>query len=157
MTNDDNIVVASNYRMIAGVYERSAKILAKSEDWNDQGQPSKLLTPIPIYQLCSHAAELYLKASLLKRGYSEKEMKKFDYRHNLQALLNLLIEKEIPISNRVKDTVASLSEQHQNHILRYSKIENGFVTVALHMPPIEEVFESLGELLELTSINRTGK
>ena len=58
------------------------------EKRND-GTPAKL-TPIPFYFLISHAVELFLKSALLKRGFTEDELKKHDYRHNLDSLLAAL-------------------------------------------------------------------
>ncbi len=150
MVDDDNIVVASNYRMLGVGFQLSAKQLTSSIEVDADERPKKL-TAIPFYFLASHAAELFLKSALLKRGVSENLLKKFDYRHNLEALLNALKEKGVPISGNTESVVLGLSEQHKSHQLRYTVfMDDGKPT---YWPPLSYVFSTLEELLMLTRIS----
>ena len=77
----------------------SAKIVAASLETKSGGTPAKV-TAIPFYFLASHAAELLLKSALLKRGFPETDLRKFDYRHNLDSLLRQLREKGVFVTPR---------------------------------------------------------
>src|SRR3954471_7282987 len=82
----DHTSLAVAYRLNAVNFRMSAERLMEGLDTDDLGRPTKL-TAVPLYFLASHAAELFLKAALLKRGFDKAALKKFDYRHNLAALL----------------------------------------------------------------------
>jgi hypothetical protein len=69
----DGIVLASTYRLNAVNFRASAEV-ASTLVLDVQGRPTSLLA-LPFYFLISHAAELLLKAALLKRGVSEAELK----------------------------------------------------------------------------------
>ena len=97
----DSIYIATIYRLTGVNFWHSAEKLAESIEVNEIGQPTKI-TALPFYYLTSHAAELFLKAALLKRGFSEQDLKKFDYRHNLKNLLNELILKGIEVTPQTR-------------------------------------------------------
>ena len=71
----DNIPLVVAYRLNAVNFRLSAEKLANDLELNHSGYPTQL-TATPLYFLASHAAELFLKAALLKRGFNEKELKK---------------------------------------------------------------------------------
>lgn len=128
-------------------------MLASTIELDDSGRPKKL-TAIPLYFLASHAAELFLKAALLKRGFSETELKQYDYRHNLEALMNELQKKGVPISLNTTNVVNDLSYQHKMHQLRYTVLlDDGGKT---YLPPLIHIFNALDELLMLTRISTHG-
>jgi len=109
------------------------------------------LTAIPLYFLASHAAELFLKAALLKRGFDELDLKKYDYRHNLNSLLSELQKKEVSVTDRCVATIDGLSGQHEKHALRYTVlVDDGNKT---YWPPLSSVFSMLDELLLLTRVS----
>jgi hypothetical protein len=93
----DPIYLATIYRLTAVNFWESAKIVATSLETKSDGTPAKV-TAIPFYFLVSHAAELLLKSALLKRGFSETDLRKFDYRHNLASLLERLREKGVSVT-----------------------------------------------------------
>lgn len=117
--DQDNIPLAVAYRLNAVNFRLSAEKLAKDIELNNSGCP-KQITAIPLYFLANHAAELFLKAALLKRGFHEKELKKQKYRHNLAALIQELELKNVPITENTKKVLEGLSEQHMTHQLRYT-------------------------------------
>ena len=93
----DPIYLASVYRLTAVNFWESAKIVSASLETKSDGTPAKV-TAIPFYFLVSHAAELLLKSALLKRGLQEGDLKKFDYRHNLDALLDELRKQGVSVT-----------------------------------------------------------
>src|SRR5882757_5413799 len=96
-TMTDSLYLASIYRLTAVNFWQSAQRLDAEMEKNGDGSPVKI-TAIPFYFLISHAAELFLKSALLKRGFREIDLKKFDYRHNLDALLEELRKKGVSVT-----------------------------------------------------------
>ena len=149
----DNIPLAVAYYMNGINFRISAERLRENLELDDAGRPTKLMA-IPLYFLASHAAELFLKAALLKRGFAEADLRKFNYRHNLAALLEELQKKNLPVSGDTAAVVRGLSEQHQAHQLRYTVLlDDGTST---YCPPLSLVFDALEELLLLTRISTHG-
>jgi hypothetical protein len=135
------------------IFWDSAKIVSASLDTKSDGTPAKL-TAIPFYFLVSHAAELFLKSALLKRGFPEGDLKKFDWRHNLDALLEQLRKQGVSVTPETVHLISGLHSQHQNHALRYTAlVDDGQKT---YMPPPPLVFSMLEELLMLTRISTQG-
>lgn len=132
---------------------KSAKVLSASLETKSDGTPGKI-TAIPFYFLVSHAAELLLKAALLKRGFPERKLKKFDYRHNLGGLLEELQKRGIVVTPLTARLIDGLHSQHQNHALRYTAlVDDGQKT---YMPPPQQVLAMLEMLLQLTRISTQG-
>jgi hypothetical protein len=148
----DNTPLAVAYYMNGINFCSSAKKLADGLELDGDGRPIKLMA-IPLYFLASHAAELFLKAALLKRGFDEANLKKFDYRHNLSILLQEVQRKGVPVTTSTVAIVQGLSEQHQTHQLRYSVL---FADGLTYWPPLFLVFAALKELLLLTRISTHG-
>ncbi|HXC43894.1 MAG TPA: hypothetical protein VNY51_10290 [Candidatus Dormibacteraeota bacterium] len=149
----DPIYLATIYRLTAVNFWESAKIVAASLETKSDGTPAKV-TAIPFYFLVSHAAELLLKSALLKRGFPETDLKKFDYGHNLDSLLERLQEKGVSVTSDTAHLIKGLHSQHQNHALRYTAlVDDGRRT---YMPPPATVFSMLEELLLLTRISTQG-
>src|SRR5207247_10819430 len=65
------------------------------------------------------ALPIFLKSALLKRGYVPADLRRFDNRHNLRALLELLKKKGLPVSAEATSIIEGLSPQHAHHLLRY--------------------------------------
>jgi hypothetical protein len=145
----DSIALASIYRLQAVNFRLSAEQLADTMEKKADGSPAKL-TAIPIYFLVSHAVELFLKSALLKRGFTKKYLRKYDYRHNLNSLLEALQEKGVLVTSDAIGMINGLHSQHQTHALRYNVITNPY------MPPPSLVFSVLDELLLLTAISTQG-
>jgi hypothetical protein len=130
----------------------SAEKLTEGLDTDDSGRPTKL-TAVPLYYLASHAAELLLKAALLKRGFDEPTLRR-NYGHNLTALLKELEKMNVPVTTDTMAVVHGLSEQHREHQLRYTVlVDDGKKT---YWPPLALVFVALDELLGLTRISTHG-
>ena len=148
--SDDPIYWASVYRGAAVNFRLTAENLVGTLELKGDGTPAKL-TAIPFYFLISHAIELFLKSALLKRGYVPSDLRKFDRRHNLEALLELLLGMGLPISEETTMLVRGLSGQHQQHLLRYHFLINPF------MPAPATLWPMLDELLMLTRIATHGR
>ena len=146
----DTRYLAIIYYLTAVNFWNSAKIVSATLELNNDGTPAKL-TAIPFYFLVSHAAELLLKSALLKRGFEEKDLKKYDYRHNLDALLQKLQSQGVTVTSDTVSLIKGLHTQHQSHALRYTAlVDDGQRT---YMPPVDTVFTMLEELLLLTRIS----
>ncbi len=149
----DFVPLAVAYYMNGVNFKMSAKTLADEIEVGDEGRPSKI-TAIPLYFLASHAAELFLKAALLKRGFQEATLKKFDYRHNLSGLLAEIQAKGLPVTDDTAAVVQGLSKQHECHQLRYTVlVDDG---TKAYWPPLPMVFSALDELLSLCRISTYG-
>ena len=147
----DNIPLAVAYYLNGVNFRVCAERLKVGLDLDGQGRPAKL-TAIPLFFLASHAAELFLKAALLKRGTVAADLKKIDYRHNLSALLGLLQNIGVSVSSATAAVVKGLSQQHADHSLRYTVLaDDGKFT---YWPPIAHVFTALDELLLITKIGK---
>jgi len=151
MTEPVSLAIA--YYLNGTGFRMSAEKLSQELELDGDGRPKKLAA-IPMYFLASHAAELFLKAALLKRGFAEADLRKYDYRHDLEALLQELQDKQVPISGDTVAVVCGLSAQHKNHQLRYTVlVDDGTKT---YWPPIRLVFAALDELLLLTRLSTHG-
>jgi hypothetical protein len=149
----DDIYLASIYRIQAVNFWESAKTLSATLELNSDGTPAKIAA-IPSYFLISHATELLLKSALLKRGFKAGGLKKYDYRHNLNALLEALQKLGVSVTPDSVRLINGLHSQHQNHALRYTAlVDDGQKT---YMPPLSLVFSMLDELLLLTRISTQG-
>jgi HEPN domain-containing protein len=95
--------------------------------------------------LVSHAAELFLKCALLKRGFSPKDLKSSTLRHSLEKLLRELLKKGVPISEPCSQLLLRLSHQHEKHALRYTVfVDDGEPTFT---PEPNDLFSMLDELM----------
>jgi hypothetical protein len=149
---DDNIPLITSYRLLGVAFQLNAKTLLKTLETKADGTPAKY-TAIPFIYLVSHAAELYLKAALLKRGYTEGDLKKFGLRHDLKALLLALRAKGVSFSPETVSLLNGLHAQHHSHALRYTVFMQGQRTF---MPPLTSTLEMLDELMMLTRISTQG-
>ena len=149
----ENTPLAIAYYLNGLNFQSSAELLAKDLELDDRGTPKKV-TAVPFFFLMSHAIELYLKAALLKRGFQEAQLKKFDYRHNLGELLSQLKDKGVVVTPETSSVIGGLHEQHKSHALRYTVLsDNGNKT---YWPPIHLVIEAAKELFLLTRISTQG-
>ena len=149
----DPIYLASIYRLTAVNFWKSAEILSASLDTKSDGTPATV-TAIPFYFLVSHAAELLLKSALLKRGFPEGDLKKYDYRHNLDALLEELQKRGVSVTPDTVQLIRGLHSQHAHHALRYTAlVDDG---QKIYMPPPPLMLSMLEELLLLTRISTQG-
>ncbi len=140
----DNVAMASWYRMTGIVFLENAKMLNRA--FKDKGA-STIGNPmaVPFYYLISHAAELFLKCALLKRGFSPNELKSSALGHSLERFLRELQKKGVPISEPCSQLLLKLSHQHEKHALRYSVfVDDGQPTFT---PEPEELFSMLDELM----------
>jgi len=126
--------------MEAGGFRHSVNVLIANLETKPNGMP-KNMTWEPLYLLASHAAELYLKASLLKRGHTESELRASTIRHNLSALATLL-QSHVAISETTRITVDRLSNQHRHHFLRYG-VPEGKVALIPHPRALEGMLDEL--------------
>jgi hypothetical protein len=147
---EDPIYWASIYRSTAVNFRLSAEKLLPSLELKPDGTPAKLIA-IPFYFLITHSVELFLKSALLKRGYVPSDLKRFDLRHDLLALLKCIEMKGLPVTSDTRELIAGLAEQHRRHLLRYHLSINPF------LPAPSRLWPMLDELLRLTAIATFGK
>lgn len=140
MTTTDNIVLAGEYILTGTSFWKSAEIL---NEHRVRHKRANMTTVPPFYYLVSHAAELFLKSALLKRGVLPANLKKPNIRHNLLGLLELLENYGSPISVLTKRVVGLLGELHKDHYMRYRFI----VRCGAYKLPPEEIYKALQELL----------
>lgn len=148
---DDTTLAVSYYTYGRFVYN-SAKILSDHSEF-DKKSYGDIFSLMPFYFLVSHAAELFLKAALLKRGFGEANLRKFDYRHNLEELLAQLESKGVPVTEGTRTMVKKLGLQHRTHELRFPDLVKG---INVYMPEPTSAFEMLDELFLLTRISTHG-
>ena len=98
---------------------------------------------VPLYYLATHAAELYLKAALLKNGAIEGNVK----HHNISRLVEELKDKGATFSKPTITVLSDLAEQHKRHLLRYNSTNPNDVVFT---PNVEAVFLMLQELQMLS-------
>lgn len=145
----DNITLASIYRLTAVNFWESAKKLDMTLEKRNDGSPTKV-TAIPFYFLISHAVELFLKSALLKRGFTENDIKKYDYRHDLDSLLVALQKKDVNLSPETVTMINGLNVLHKTHALRYDAL---LKSGKKFWPPTHLLLQMQDELLSLTRIS----
>jgi hypothetical protein len=149
----DSTYMASIYRLEATVFRDSARRLNVSFEADGQSLEGNRMA-LPVYYLVSHAAELFLKAALFKRGVTDDDLKKYTVRHSLNALRDALQAKGLCISSEAIQILDGLNAQHESHALRYTAlVDNGR---KLYMPPPALAFAMLDELLLLTRVSTQG-
>ena len=114
----DDQVLGARYWIEAGGFRHCMEVLLAEMDTQSNGMPANRAA-LPIYYLASHAAELLLKAALLKRGTTNAEIRKYDLRHDLAALTDKLKTYGVVITDQTTGTIGKLSGQHREHHLRY--------------------------------------
>ncbi len=149
MSDEDNIVIASTYRLAAVSFWQSAKILYENRILTKGGHTS-LTTVSPFYYLVSHACELFLKSALLKRGVTESDLKRQNVRHSLENLLKILESKDVDVSDTTKLVLLSLNGAHEKHDLRY----NLLVSCNAFRLEASDIYSALEELLMTTRLRR---
>lgn len=135
-------------------FRNSAQILENALEADHTGAPKSPLLAIPYYVLISHAAELFLKAALVKRGHTESQLSKFQYGHDLLALLNELQAKGVSVSRESAAVISGLHQQHKEHTLRYMKFMGSSAKV--YFPPFQAVNSTLEELFGYTRLSGSG-
>ena len=149
----DSIALASVYRLTGVNFWQSAKIISENIKKKNNGSPDSLLI-MPFYFLVSQSIELFLKSALLKRGFTDNDLRKRDYRHNLKKLLDELQKKNIHVTPATVQIIHKLSTHHNSHILRYNFVTGIDGVTSL---PIELMLNTLEELLMLTRIATQGR
>jgi hypothetical protein len=149
----ESIHLASVYRMHAVIFWESAKILFANMELQANGKSARY-GAIPFYYLVSHSAELFLKSALLKRGWTEQDVMKREFRHSLSGLLEELQSKGVSVTEKTVVLLNGLHSQHKDHDLRYTVlIDDGKKTF---IPPPGLLLSMLEELLSLTAISTQG-
>lgn len=147
----NDTLLAVNYRSLGEIFRDSAKTLDPTIRRDSNGFPVDL-TGIPFYYLISHAVELFLKAALVKRGFTEQDIDQ--YGHSLNDLLERLQIKGVPVSPPTVKLINDLHSQHENHSLRYSILVHNEQKTFMPQPSL--VYPMLDELHGLTLIGSHG-
>lgn len=146
----DNISEITSYRLTAVLFQKAANKLISTSSVTECGRIKPITDAIPLVYLISHAIELYLKCALLKRGAQESDLREFDKRHNLEALLSDLLKLNVSISEDSQAMIRILSEQHKKHSIRYTVfVDDGEATSIPNLHMIDKV---LTELLLITKV-----
>jgi len=91
---------------------------------NSELEELKLNFSIPPYYLLAHGIELQLKAYLLSKGYTVKQLRSFnEYGHNLEKLLKESkinnINELVNLSEQEESTIHLLNETYKEKELEY--------------------------------------
>src|SRR5437763_10795850 len=78
---------------------------------------------LSFHMLCGFAAELYLKAFLMHKGYTEDQLRKVPIRHDLEKLYALAVASGLSASG-ADVLIALLAPHHKNFGFRYMKRSN---------------------------------
>lgn len=97
------------------------------------------------HMLCGFALELYFKAFLVKKGYSEEQLKKRDVGHDL-ARLRDLCNSEGFFNTGADQLVELLAEKHKNFEFRYMKKSSEYRTADLKA--VFSAFSSLDQIID---------
>jgi hypothetical protein len=95
---------------------------------------------LSFHLLLGFSVELYLKAYLRHTGHSEKDLKSFGVRHNLEKLLELSEADGFALP-AAKSLVDYLTKQHGNYEYRYPNIDGSYRARSLG-----ELFGELNQL-----------
>jgi hypothetical protein len=111
---------------------------------------------MPYYFLIGQSIELSLKAFLLGRGTSLRELRGRKYGHNLEALMKLSqrrrLDLEIRLSNLDIGVVRLLNIEYQ--VRRFQYQESGMISVPdIHL--IQDVADRLSESLQNFCVKKT--
>lgn len=146
-TDSDWSPVPHSYVLNGTAFQNCAEAVIQTLEIDERGIPKKMVAS-PVYFLLSHAAELFLKAALLKQGKTESLLKNFNYRHNLTALMGELDSVNLSISDETKTIIERLSEQHSKHVLRYNPYTRN--DIPIFWTSIPETLKALDELMLLS-------
>ena len=80
----------------------------------------------PRYFLLCHAIELALKAYLAKLGATPEHLKKLERRHNLNKLLDEVVEKGLHLTSETQERIKLLAEAHSQFWHRYPRGDGKF-------------------------------
>jgi hypothetical protein len=96
----------------------------------------------PRYFLLCYAIELALKAYLAKLGAATEHLKKLERRHNLNKLLDEVVEKGLRLTSQTQDSIRALAEAHSKFWHRYPR-DDGIIKVFV----IEQFIHAAHELI----------
>ncbi|MBN8991876.1 MAG: hypothetical protein J0H42_26850 [Rhizobiales bacterium] len=97
------------------------------------------------HMLCGFAAELYLKAFLVKKGYSEAQLRKRELRHDLVQLRALCHSSGL-FNTGADQLVDLLAQKHKTFEFRYMKKSSEYRTMDLQL--IFLAFSSLDQIVD---------
>jgi hypothetical protein len=143
---ENSIELASVYRLTAANFRMSAEILFEKLRGQGELLPGNIRA-IPFYYLMSHALELLLKCALLKRGTRVADLRKYPLAHNLDGLLQEIIDLHVPVTEQAASLIRALSKQHEKHYLRYTALlDDGEPTFT---PEPGDLFQLFDEILTM--------
>lgn len=138
---DNRASIVSAYYINGEFFSNSVKTLGDHMELDAEGRPTKLAA-VPMYFLASHAAELFLKAALIRRGATEADVRKVG--HKLGVLLRRLEDSNVVIGANTVSVVTGLAPHHQSHKLRYDILVD--FAIGTYWPALDAVIDALREL-----------
>jgi hypothetical protein len=96
----------------------------------------------PRYFLLCHSLELALKAYLAKLGATTEHLRKLERRHNLNKLLDEVVEKGLHLTSGTQEGIRALAEAHSKFWHRYPR-DDGIIEVFV----IEQFIPAAHELI----------
>ena len=102
----------------------------------------------PQNHLFAMAAELALKAFLECAGVSEKELKRQDVRHSLNALLLMAISMGLRTSHDVADVLMEMDAAHSSHAYRYVPRPGDGEVVTIYSAHPASAYQAIQRLLD---------
>jgi len=135
---------ATTYILTAQIFTGSAKRLAKCFA-DERRQITNTPQAAPLYYLVSHAAELFLKALVVKHDLRIQ----WEHNHDLLGLLGELESIKVKVTPASRKVVEELSSDHKAHLLRYDAFflgrEGGFQSNEQQLFAMLEELERLAE------------
>jgi HEPN domain-containing protein len=133
-------------------YCQAARILATAakEAFSDAPETEEVGDVLlPTHLMMCHSVELALKAFLLTKGSTPKQLRTPPLNHDLMRLLELATAADLDVEPTVVQTIRSLASAATDFYFRYGSEEAGSIerAVDVFVPPIENsmsAIESIG-------------
>jgi hypothetical protein len=133
-------------------YCQAARILAAAakEAFSDAPETEEVVDVLlPTHLMMCHSVELALKAFLLTKGSTSKQLRTPSLNHDLMRLLELATAADLDVEPTVVQTIRSLASAAKDFYFRYGAEEAGSIeqAVAVFVPPIGDsmsAIESIG-------------
>ncbi|QJB68182.1 hypothetical protein [Parasphingorhabdus halotolerans] len=126
--------------LLAGIWHSAAKKLI------GPNAETGTYADLPGYYCIAHCFELCLKYAALKKEVDPKHLKKFDVRHSLIGLSELVESLGWEISSKTKNVLGALNANHREHGIRYSALKPESSTTIVPWSHLDAAFAELSTL-----------
>jgi hypothetical protein len=109
----------------------------------------------PINHLLAMAAELTLKAFLLRAGEKKKKLTEIPTRHDLRQLLRLAVGRGLKASKSAVEPLLHIAKAHKGHSFRYCDNLSGNAPALIFSVHTDAAIAGIGQLLDQSSPDPT--